>query len=97
MLPVTPRMSSRPASVTRRSAPGRGLRRGRGRLLLALGVHLADDHLLERDARPLLPPGLDLGGGAPVELAAPLRGEDDEEVAVRDALEALLQRGERHE
>src|SRR3990170_7156742 len=93
MLPVTPRTSSRPASIA--LGAGRGGFRLR-LLLLALGVGLADDDLLQGHARPLLPLALDLGRRPAVELPAALGRQHDEQVTVGDPLQALLQRGERH-
>src|SRR3989304_5102965 len=50
----------------------------------------------ERDGGGLLVPGLDLGRGAAVQLARALGGQDDQQVAVRDLVEGLLQGWERH-
>src|SRR5437867_5678475 len=104
MLPVTPRITSWPASTAGASAPrpplalvgGDGRSLGL-RLLRALGLDLAFGDLVEGHRGPLLPLHLDLGGGSPVELAAPLGGEHDEQVAVADLLQGPLERRERHQ
>src|SRR5574341_1949828 len=100
MLPVTARISSRPASPIARlrgSPPGSG--RGRGRLVgffRPLRLDLAGDAFFQRYRGPLPALRLDLGLRAPVELPAPLRREDDQDVAVGDLLETLRQWRERH-
>src|SRR2546426_10278426 len=104
MLPVTPRITSWPASTAGASAPrpplalvgGDGRSLGL-RLLRALGLDLAFGDLVEGHRGPLLPLHLDLGGGSPVELAASLGGEHDEQVAVADLLQGPLERRERHQ
>src|SRR2546426_1807317 len=104
MLPVTPRITSWPASTAGASAPrpplalvGGGGRSLGLRLLRALLLDLAFGDLVEGHRGPLLPLHLDLGGGSPVELAAPLGGEHDEQVAVADLLQGPLERRERHQ
>src|SRR5215470_16676050 len=72
---------------------------GHGRLVgffRLLRLNLAADDLLQRNRGPLPALRFNLGLRAPIELSAPLRGEHDEHVAVRDLLEGLLQRWERH-
>src|SRR5215470_1781010 len=100
MLPVTASISSRPASaMTRFSGGPVDSGRGCGRLLglfRLLRLDLAADDLLQRNRGPLPALRLDLGLRATVELSASLRSEHDEHVAVRDLLESLLQRWERH-
>src|SRR5437016_2582573 len=58
---------------------------------------LAVRDLLERRAGRFLVPRLDLGGGAAVELAGALGGEDDQQVTVRDLVERLVEGGKRHQ
>src|SRR4029077_4871201 len=52
--------------------------------------------LFERGAGGLLVPGVDLGLGAPVEVAGALGGEHHQHVAIGHVVERLLEGWERH-
>src|SRR5262245_60053151 len=102
MLPVTARISSRPASAipwlpSGRSASGFGSGRCLGGLLGLLRLDLAGDDLRRRDRGPLAALRLDLGLGPTVELSAPLGREHDEDVPVADLLQGFFERWERHQ
>src|SRR5262249_34957563 len=75
--PGTPGSRSRPARLMESSGLGR----------VALFLHPVFDlgrrDLLQSAARRLLVPALDARGGAAVELARALRGQHDEQIAVR--------------
>src|SRR5919109_796283 len=104
-LPGGPDMAPRPPTLGRAPAqPWRasGLTQDVSSLrLLAFVLHavldLGGGDLFERHAGRLLVPGLDAPGGAAVELPGPLGREHDEQVAVRDLVERLFERGERHQ
>src|SRR5258705_8739256 len=89
MLPVTPRISARPPSATD-SVLG-------GVLVLEAIPHLGVGDLLQRHAGGLLVLGVELRLRAAVELAGPLGGEHDEQIAIGYLVERALQGGERHQ
>src|SRR5262245_43141098 len=96
MLPVTPRINSLPARLTRGSLGGRASALG-GVVVLHAVPHLALGDLFQRDARGLgVLARLDLVLRATVQLTSALGGEDDEQVAVGHLLERLFQRREHH-
>src|SRR5262245_55580653 len=82
MLPVTPRISSLPARLISRL----------GRLLvLHAEAHLGLRDLLERAARGLGVPRLDLRRRAAIQLASALGREHDEEITVGHLVQGLLE------
>src|SRR5688500_4195038 len=89
MLPVTPRMSSRPPSATT-SVLG-------GVLVLEAIAYLGVGDLLQRHAGRLLVLGFELRLRAAVELARPLGSEHDEQIAIGHLVERPLQGRERHQ
>src|SRR5262245_16957141 len=91
MLPQTPRISSRPAAATADPRSGAG-----GVVVLQAIGDLGLGDLLERPARGLAVLHLDLASRPAVELARPLGGEHDEQVAVGHLFQRLLERGECH-
>src|SRR5258706_15809713 len=86
MLPVTPRISSRPPSATD-SVLG-------GVLVLEAIPHLGVGDLLQRHAGGLLVLGVELRLRAAVELAGPRRGVHDEQIAFGYLGERAPQGGE---
>src|SRR2546430_7401627 len=90
MDPVTPRISSRPSSVLISPL-------GRLALFLHAVLDLGGGDLLQGGARRFLVLGVDARRGAPVELAGPLGRQHDEQITVRDLVERVFQRRERHQ
>src|SRR4026207_599550 len=89
MLPVTPRISSRPPSAMA-SVLG-------SVLVLEAIADLGVGDLLQRHAGGVLVLGLDLRLGAAGGLPRPLGGEHDEQIAIGYLVERALQRRERHQ
>ena len=85
MLPVTPRISSRPPSAIA-SVLG-------GVLVPEAIAHLGVGDLLQGHAGGLLVLGLELRLRAAVELSRPLGGEHDEQIAIGYLVERALQEG----
>src|SRR2546428_1895561 len=88
MDPVTPRISSRPSSML----PLRGLA-----FFFDAVLDLGGGDLLQGRAGGLLVLGVDARDRAAVELAGPLGREHHQQVTVRDLVERVFQRGERHQ
>src|SRR4029453_9669702 len=89
MLPVTPRISSRPPSAIA-SVLG-------GVLVLEAVAHLGVGHLLPGPAGGVFLLGVSLRVRAAVELSGPLGGEHDEQIAIGYLVERALQGRERHQ